>query len=108
MLNRERRNIRDKREKGKLNYSDCDPDSLKKVYFFAENEYKNRCFACDLGCSVSRSGYSPMNYSPYNNMIRRREQTPLRYREKEYDEPINIKVNRANIENDNNYYLTEV
>ena len=49
-----------------------------------------------------------MNYSPYNNMIRRREQTPLRYREKEYDEPINIKVNRANIENDNNYYLTEV
>ena len=23
------------------------------------------CFACDLGCSVSKSGYSPMTYCPY-------------------------------------------
>ena len=109
LSNREKRNIRDKREKGKLNYSQCNLDSIKKINFMRENHYRGQCFACDLGCSVSRSGYSPMNYSPYNNMIRRREHTPLKYREKEeYEEPCNIKANKTGIENDNNYYLTEV
>ena len=28
------------------------------------------CFACYFGCSVSRSGYSPMNYSPYDGRRR--------------------------------------
>ena len=28
------------------------------------------CFACYFGCSVSRSGYSPMNYSPYDGRKR--------------------------------------
>ena len=28
------------------------------------------CFACTLGCSVSRSGYSPMTYSPYDGKKR--------------------------------------
>ena len=43
-----------------------------------QNNYTSTCFACDVGCSVSRSGYSPMTYSPYNNRIKRREVTPLR------------------------------
>ena len=29
------------------------------------------CFACDLGCSVSFSGYSPMTYSPYSKKRRK-------------------------------------
>ena len=36
------------------------------------------CFACDVGCGVSRSGYSPMTYSPYDNTIKRRDHTPLK------------------------------
>ena len=35
------------------------------------------CWACDVGCSVSTTGYSPMNFSPYNN-IRRRDVTPVK------------------------------
>ena len=42
-------------------------------------EYLSSCFACDVGCSVSRSGYSPMTYVPYDNRIKRREQTPLKF-----------------------------
>lgn len=40
--------------------------------------FSNTCFACDVGCGVSRSGYSPMTYSPFDNSIRRREVTPLK------------------------------
>jgi hypothetical protein len=36
--------------------------------------YKGSCFACYLGCSVSKSGYSPMNYSPYISMKKRRKE----------------------------------
>ena len=36
------------------------------------------CFACDLGCSVSSSGYSPMTYSPYKNQLKRRDVTPIK------------------------------
>ena len=73
------------------------------------HEYRGQCFACDVGCSISRSGYSPMNYSPYNNLIRRRDITPLKNRNgDEYNGSYNIKVNKNGIENDNNYYLTEV
>ena len=43
-----------------------------KLYF------SNTCFACDVGCGVSRSGYSPMTYSPYDNTIKRRDNTPLK------------------------------
>ena len=91
-----------------MNYSQCSPDSLKKLSFIGHHEYRGSCFACDVGCSISRSGYSPMNYSPYNNLIRRREVTPLRNRErKEYDGPYNIHANKTGIDNDNNYYFTE-
>ena len=106
-LNRERTNIRDKTNKGILNYSQCSPDSIRKIHFFGYNEYKGACFACDVGCSVSRSGYSPMNYSPYNNLIRRREITPLKNRKNVYEGHYNIQVNKKDFENDNNYYLTE-
>ena len=36
-------------------------------------EYKRNYLVCDLYCSVSWSRYSPMNYNPYNNMIRRKK-----------------------------------
>ena len=45
---------------------------------FNPKQYFSTCFACDLGCSVSRSGYSPMNYSPYDTKIRRRDLTPYK------------------------------
>ena len=86
--------IKNKRSsKRSINYSQCNPESLKKINFLRPNqnpfyddmEYKGSCFACDLGCSVSRSGYSCMNYSPYNNLIRRRSVTPLKYSKDESD-----------------------
>lgn len=66
---------RDKMGKGKLTFSECDINSVKKVKYYKENDYKVTCFACDVGCSVSKIGYSKMNFSPYNNLIKRREET---------------------------------
>ena len=100
------------RDKGRYSYSELNPDDIKKIDFMGTSaEYKGSCFACDVGCSVSRSGYSPMNYNPYNNMIKRKEITPLRYgNRKIYDEHYNTEINKKEINddnNDNNYYLTE-
>jgi hypothetical protein len=36
------------------------------------------CWACELGCSVSTTGYSPMTFSPYKNTFRRRDVTPMK------------------------------
>ena len=41
-------------------------------------EISSSCFACDIGCGVSRSGYSTMTYSPFNNKKKREEETPLK------------------------------
>ena len=45
-----------------------------------DKEYfsNSTCFACDVGCGVSRSGYSPMTYSPFDNTFVRRESTPIK------------------------------
>ena len=98
-------NLRDKRNKGQFTYSEVSSDETKKIQFMNNSaEYKGNCFACDVGCSVSKSGYSPMNYVPYNNMIRRREVTPIkREKVKKNKGTNNIKV----INDENNYYLTE-
>ena len=77
---------RNRKEKDLITYSQCNPGSLKKINFlrpykdpfYDDFEYKGNCFACDLGCSVSKSGYSCMNYSPYNNRIQRRNVTPIK------------------------------
>ena len=77
---------KNKKERNLINYSECNPESLKKINFirpyknpfYDDLEYKGSCFACDVGCSVSKSGYSIMNYSPYNNLIRRRNTTPIK------------------------------
>ena len=51
---------------------------------FINNKKYNRdfllssCFACDIGCGISRTGYSPMTYSPFNNRIKRKEETPFK------------------------------
>ena len=110
---------RSKRDKAHINYSDCNSESLKKINFmrpykdphYDDNEYKLSCFACEVGCSVSKSGYSPMNFSPYNNLIRRRDITPLGTkklkRKKSKKNSNNVNLKKINMENENNYYLTE-
>ena len=53
---------------------------LGKINYMTKNRsvYISSCFACDLGCSISKSGYSPMTYSPYPPMkIRRKEITEI-------------------------------
>ena len=47
--------------------------NIDNIRYLTMNQSANcgNCFACNLGCSVSKSGYSPMNYSPYNGMKRR-------------------------------------
>ena len=110
ILINEEHNIRDKRNKGQYTYSEVSSSEVKKIRFMNNSaRYKGNCFACEVGCSVSRSGYSPMNYVPYNNMIRRREETPLnKDRRNIYDDEYNnIRVNKTDVNNDNNYYLTE-
>ena len=91
-------NINDDKETGRFNnnpyydgrnkeyaYPKPNPNYQRKLNYrpirdtnYNLKEYASSCFACDVGCSVSRSGYSPMTYSPYNNKIRRREITPLK------------------------------
>ena len=79
----ENERYRNKRDKGKFTYSEINSEEVKKIDFLNNSaEYKGNCFACDVGCSVSKSGYSPMNYVPYNNIIRRREVTPLKNKRK--------------------------
>ena len=39
-------------------------------FFRNQSATFGNCFACYFGCSVSRSGYSPMNYSPYDGRKR--------------------------------------
>ena len=42
-------------------------------------EFKEgNCWACNLGCSISQTGYSPMTYSPYRQGYKRREVTPIK------------------------------
>ena len=109
MNENENQNLRDKRNKGLFTYSEVDSEEIKKIQFMNNSaEYKGNCFACDVGCSVSRSGYSPMNYVPYNNLIRRREVTPVKNGKKNKNKKSNnIMVNKQDINNENNYYLTE-
>ena len=80
----------DNKETGRFNdnynkYPKPNPSFQRKIKVFPErnnrfniNEYLGSCFACDLGCSVSRSGYSPMTYSPYEKNKRRRDLTPYK------------------------------
>ena len=108
-----------KRDKAHINYSECNSESLKKINFmrpyknpyYDDNEYHLSCFACEAGCGVSKSGYSPMNFSPYNNLIRRRDITPIgtkKLKSKKIKKKSNkVNLKKINMENDNNYYLAE-
>ena len=44
---------------------DNDKKHLDKKLIDITNNESDRCFACLLGCNVSRRGYSPMRYNPY-------------------------------------------
>ena len=68
-----------------IKYPKPNPSFQRKIKVYPErsnrfniNEYLSSCFACDLGCSVSRSGYSPMTYSPYEKNRKRRDLTPYK------------------------------
>ena len=50
-----------------------DKENENSIYF-----PDGSCWACDLGCSISLTGYSPMTYSPYNKEIKRRNITPVK------------------------------
>ena len=49
----------------------------ERINRFNLKEYLSTCFACDLGCSVSRSGYSPMTYSPYHKKMKLKKKIKL-------------------------------
>ena len=44
----------------------------------ANNSFSGNCFACEVGCNISNTGYSSMTFSPYNPNHKRRSVTPLR------------------------------
>ena len=60
--------------KNKNNYKITPNKKFNKKDYLSSSS----CFACDVGCSVSRTGYSLMTYSPFNNKIKRKEETPLK------------------------------
>ena len=50
-----------------------------KILYNNSNSYSDsNCWACDIGCSISTTGYSPMTFSPYKNNIKRRDHTPVK------------------------------
>jgi len=62
-----------------LNRSYNTNKSLDRNYYFGTGyNPSGYCFACDVKCSVSTSGYSIQTFSPYNSRYRRRNVTPLR------------------------------
>ena len=46
-------------------YLDNEKKHLDKQIIDKINNESDRCFACLLGCNVSKRGYSPMRYNPY-------------------------------------------
>ena len=53
-----------------LDKNDSDEDN--------SNNFKDgSCWACNLGCSISQTGYSPMTYSPYKQGYKRKDVTPI-------------------------------
>ena len=43
---------------------------MKKASKKTINFEEGNCWACDIGCSISTTGYSPMTFSPYNKTKR--------------------------------------
>ena len=60
--------LKNKREKSKEKSKE---KSYEQLPFYDDGS----CWACDVGCSVSTTGYSPMNFSPYNNKFKRQNVT---------------------------------
>jgi hypothetical protein len=60
--------------------------SLKANRSFSNYTRRGNCFACDVGCNISNSGYSPMTYSPYEINIKRKRNavTPLNIKNGQY------------------------
>ena len=61
-------NLKNKRQKSKEKSKE---KSYEKLPFYDDGS----CWACDVGCSVSTTGYSPMNFSPYNSKFKRQNIT---------------------------------
>ena len=58
----------------RINTSNSREKTFSNTSYFPDGN----CWACDLGCSVSTTGYSPMTFSPYKNNFRRRNVTPVK------------------------------
>ena len=70
----EKRNLSSENKKDRINnYGNIDK-SFSNITYYPDGT----CWACDVGCSVSTTGYSPMTFSPYRNTIRRRDVTPVK------------------------------
>ena len=72
--------LKNKKKLQKLNYINIIKNNKCNRY----NKYNIRkalsssCFACDVGCGISRTGYSSMTYSPFNKRQKRNEETLLK------------------------------
>lgn len=52
--------------------------NIKKINSDYNNDsLQGNCFACNVGCNISNSGYSPMTYSPYEIRKKRKAITPI-------------------------------
>lgn len=52
--------------------------NIKKINDDYNNDsLQGNCFACNVGCNISNSGYSPMTYSPYEIKKKRKAITPI-------------------------------
>ena len=58
--------------KFKFYYNESKPSHKKyKELLDKMNNDGDRCVACLLGCNVSKRGYSPMRYNPYDKNVLR-------------------------------------
>ena len=107
----ENQNLRNKRKKGQFTYSEVISDEFKKFVLWKIIQNIKEIIWIVLFLYCFKIGmYSPMNYAPFNNMIKRREVTPFkRIRKNVYDGQNNIRFNKTDIKGDNdyNFYLSE-
>jgi len=63
----------------KVNMRTLNPNHhIEKSFNNLSYNPEGNCWACDVFCSVSTTGYSPMTFSPYRNTFKRRDVTPVK------------------------------
>jgi len=64
--NKNKNNSKNKINEDNNNNKDLDKDLIDRI-----NNESDRCVACLLGCNVTKRGYSPMRYNPYEKNVLR-------------------------------------